>query len=110
MSLRVALDFRVSDAGSDREVLPGEFDSTDVGDLTEIDDSPDLTPGKPLEVSARSRFLVYQNRGETENYTLIGKRTDRLRKDSGQWKISRREIILDQDILLAKVLTMFFKA
>ena len=27
-----------------------------------------------------SRFLVYQNRNQYENYTLIGKRTDTLRK------------------------------
>ena len=77
-----------------------------VSNVQVFDASP--TPEDPVEVSARSRFLIYQNRSEAENYTLIGKRTDRLRKENGAWKIARREIILDQDILLAKVLTMFF--
>jgi 3-phenylpropionate/cinnamic acid dioxygenase small subunit len=60
------------------------------------------------EVTARSRFLVYQNRVETENYLFVGKRTDVLRRDGAGWKLARREIILDQNVLLAKNLTVFF--
>jgi 3-phenylpropionate/cinnamic acid dioxygenase small subunit len=55
-----------------------------------------------------SRFLVYQNRNQYENYTLIGKRTDTLRKVDGRWMLARREILLDQSVLLAKNLTVFF--
>jgi 3-phenylpropionate/cinnamic acid dioxygenase small subunit len=62
----------------------------------------------PLEVVARSRFLVYQNRVETETYVLVGKRTDRLRRESGAWKLARREVLLDQSVLTAKSLTVFF--
>jgi 3-phenylpropionate/cinnamic acid dioxygenase small subunit len=62
----------------------------------------------PEVVTVQSRFLVYQNRVERENYTLIGKRTDLLRKDGASWRIKRREIILDQNVLLAKNLTAFF--
>jgi 3-phenylpropionate/cinnamic acid dioxygenase small subunit len=62
----------------------------------------------PQEVVARSRFLVYQNRVEYESYTFVGKRTDVIRKANGQWKLARREIILDQNVLLAKNLTVFF--
>lgn len=62
----------------------------------------------PDEVTVQSRFLVYQNRVERENYTLIGKRTDVLRPAGDSWKIKRREIILDQNVLLAKNLTAFF--
>ena len=60
------------------------------------------------EVVVGSRFLVYQNRNQYENYTLIGKRTDTLRKVDGRWKLARREILLDQSVLLAKNLTVFF--
>ncbi len=62
----------------------------------------------PQEVEVASRFLVYQNRVEYETYTLVGRRNDTLRKVGGDWKICRREIILEQNILLAKNLTMFF--
>ena len=62
----------------------------------------------PREVTVRSRFLVYQNRVETETYLFVGKRTDTLRKHGDGWKLSRREIVLDQNVLLAKNLTVFF--
>lgn len=62
----------------------------------------------PQEVEVRSRFLVYQNRVEYETYTFVGKRTDVLRRTPAGWKIARREIILDQNVLLAKNLTAFF--
>ena len=62
----------------------------------------------PTEVTVRSRFLVYRNRVETETDFFVGKREDVLRKVNGQWKISRRQIILDQNVLLAKNLTVFF--
>ena len=62
----------------------------------------------PTEVEVRCRFLVYQNRIEYETYTFVGKRTDLIRKTSDGWKIARREILLDQNVLLAKNLSTFF--
>ena len=62
----------------------------------------------PREVEMRCRFLVYQNRVEYETYTFVGKRTDLIRKTDDGWKIARREIMLDQNILLAKNLSVFF--
>jgi 3-phenylpropionate/cinnamic acid dioxygenase small subunit len=62
----------------------------------------------PREVEVRCRFLVYQNRVEYETYTFVGRRTDTLRKTGESWKIARREIILDQNVLLAKNLSTFF--
>lgn len=67
---------------------------------------PDLK--QPVEVDVRCRFLVYQNRVEYETYTFVGKRTDTLRSTGAGWKIAKREIILDQNVLLAKNLTTFF--
>ena len=62
----------------------------------------------PGEVEVRSRFLVYRNRVETETDFLVGKREDLLRRENGDWRIARRKIVLDQSVLLAKNLTMFF--
>jgi 3-phenylpropionate/cinnamic acid dioxygenase small subunit len=62
----------------------------------------------PREVEVRCRFLVYQNRIEYETYTFVGKRTDLIRRTSDGWKIARREILLDQNVLLAKNLSTFF--
>jgi 3-phenylpropionate/cinnamic acid dioxygenase small subunit len=72
--------------------------------VTEV--RPDLAA--PQEVEVTSRFLVYQNRVEYETYTLVGRRNDTLRKAGDGWKVCRREIILEQSILLAKNLSMFF--
>ncbi len=60
------------------------------------------------EAVVTSRFLVYQNRVETETYLFVGRRTDLLRRRGGGWQLSRREILLDQNVLLAKNLTVFF--
>jgi 3-phenylpropionate/cinnamic acid dioxygenase small subunit len=62
----------------------------------------------PTEVTVKSRFLVYRNRVETETDFLVGKREDVLRRVNGGFKIARRKIVLDQSVLLAKNLTVFF--
>jgi len=62
--------------------------------------------GKTL--STRCRFLVYRNRTETETDFFVGKRSDTLRSDGTGFKIAAREIFLDQSVLLAKNLTLFF--
>ncbi len=59
-------------------------------------------------VSSRCRFLIYRNRTETETDFFVGKRHDRLRRDGDSFKIMAREIFLDQSVLLAKNLTIFF--
>src|ERR1700733_10585088 len=60
------------------------------------------------EVDVTSRFLIYQNRVEYETYTFVGRRNDMLRMTDAGWKVAKREILLEQNILLAKNLTMFF--
>ena len=64
--------------------------------------------GEPAEVTVRCRFLVYRNRVETETDILVGKREDVLRRIDGEWRIARRKILLDQNVLLSKNLTFFF--
>lgn len=77
-----------------------------VSNVQVLDATPSVAAAETVAV--RSRFLVYQNRVETETYFFVGKRNDVLRKVDGRWKLARREIILDQNVLLAKNLTVFF--
>ncbi|WOH79704.1 3-phenylpropionate/cinnamic acid dioxygenase subunit beta [Bradyrhizobium sp. BEA-2-5] len=67
---------------------------------------PDIEAARELDVT--SRFLVYQNRVEYETYIFVGRRNNTLRLTDDGWKIARREILLEQNILLAKNLTTFF--
>lgn len=62
----------------------------------------------PHEVKVNSRFLVYQNRLQTETNLFVGKRSDVLLRGDDGWKIAQRTIYLDQNVLLAKALTTFF--
>jgi 3-phenylpropionate/cinnamic acid dioxygenase small subunit len=63
---------------------------------------------RPAEALVRCRFLVYRNRVETETDILVGKREDLLRRAGEGWRIARRKIVLDQNVLLSKNLTFFF--
>jgi 3-phenylpropionate/cinnamic acid dioxygenase small subunit len=60
------------------------------------------------DVMAYSNFIVYRNRGETEESSYVGGRQDVLRKVNGTWKIAGRKIILDQSVILAKNVSIFF--
>lgn len=59
-------------------------------------------------IDTRCRFLVYRNRTETETDFFVGKRHDRLRRSKDGFKLAGRKIFLDQSVLLAKNLTVFF--
>ena len=71
-----------------------------------LDASP--TPADAEEVSLRCRFIIYRNRVETETDLLVGRREDSLRRVDGGWRIAKRQVFLDQNVLLAKNLTFFF--
>ena len=58
--------------------------------------------------TTKCRFIVYRNRVEDETDLLVVRREDTLVREGGQLKVARRKIILDQSVLLAKNLTMFF--
>jgi 3-phenylpropionate/cinnamic acid dioxygenase small subunit len=60
------------------------------------------------ELKVYSNYLVYRSRGETEQDFYVGRREDILRRVDGAWKIARRKIILDQSVLLAKNISIFF--
>jgi len=61
------------------------------------------------DLVAKSAFLLYRNRLEREEGVYAGKRTDVLRRlEDGKLLIARREILLDQNVLLAKNISTFF--
>jgi 3-phenylpropionate/cinnamic acid dioxygenase small subunit len=60
------------------------------------------------ELKAYSNYLVYRSRSETEQDLYVGTRRDRLRRVDGGLKISSRRIILDQNVLLAMNVSIFF--
>lgn len=68
-----------------------------------LDDAPTAD-----HMTVRSRFLVYQNRLQSEENLFVGKREDVLRRDGDSFKVRKRTIYLDQNVLLAKALTTFF--
>ena len=72
--------------------------------LTSIDERAD----GGLEVGVNSRFLIYQNRCEYEQYFFVGDRIDVIRRTAEGWKLAKREIRIHQNVLLAKNLTLFF--
>ena len=64
--------------------------------------------GTASELKVYTNFLVYRSRAETEEDVYVGARRDVLRNVDGAWKIARRRIILDQNVLLAKNVSIFF--
>jgi 3-phenylpropionate/cinnamic acid dioxygenase small subunit len=77
-----------------------------VSNVQLIKATPDIAAAQ--EVAAKCRFLIYRNRVETETDLLVGKREDTLRRAGDSWVITRRKIILDQNVLMTKNLTFFF--
>jgi 3-phenylpropionate/cinnamic acid dioxygenase small subunit len=68
----------------------------------------EATPLDNGEVSARTAFLVYRSHLETDSQLLSGSREDVLRPAGGTWKVARRTIVLDANVLLDKNLSVFF--
>jgi 3-phenylpropionate/cinnamic acid dioxygenase small subunit len=68
----------------------------------------EVEPAPGAELTVHSNFIVYRSRGETEQDFYVGARQDRLRRVDGAWKIAERRMILDQNVLTAKNLSIFF--
>jgi len=59
------------------------------------------------EARAKTAFLVYRSHLETDHQLLSGCREDLLRKVNGAWKVAKRTIVLDANVLLDKNLSVF---
>jgi 3-phenylpropionate/cinnamic acid dioxygenase small subunit len=64
--------------------------------------------GSDGEHDVTSCFLLYRTRLETDLNIFAGRREDVLRKTADGWRIARRKILLDQNVVLAKNLSVFF--
>jgi 3-phenylpropionate/cinnamic acid dioxygenase small subunit len=60
------------------------------------------------EFNVRSNFLIYKNRLENEVNLFAGHREDVMRKVGMEWKIARRKIVLSQNVLADRHITLFF--
>lgn len=69
----------------------------------------DMEPGPagPAAMTVHSVVTVYRNRVETETDWLVGRRTDRLVRHGSGWRIAKRTVVLAQNVLLVKNLTVF---
>ena len=68
-----------------------------------------ITDMQDDEVKVNSNFFCWSNRLKDEVNMFVGTRDDILRRDpETEWKIAKRTILLDQNLLLAKVITTFF--
>jgi 3-phenylpropionate/cinnamic acid dioxygenase small subunit len=69
----------------------------------------DVEPGdKTAEFRVHANFIVYRSRAATEEDFYVGARQDLLRRVDGQLKIARRRLTLDQNVLTAKNVSIFF--
>ena len=67
----------------------------------------EATPLENGEARARTAFLVHRSHLETDHQLLSGCREDQLRKIEGAWKVARRTMVLDANVLLDKNLSVF---
>ncbi|HUC12194.1 MAG TPA: 3-phenylpropionate/cinnamic acid dioxygenase subunit beta [Stellaceae bacterium] len=73
--------------------------------VTNIEVAPAMSAG---EIAVCCNFLVYKNRSEAEQDFYVGSRRDLLRRVDGSWRIARRCLVLDQNVMLAKNISTFF--
>lgn len=76
--------------------------------VTNVRIRDELPDRSPVEYVVRSNFLCYRNRLETEVDVWAGQREDTLRRVEGGLRIARRVVLLDQNVVIAKNLSVFF--
>jgi 3-phenylpropionate/cinnamic acid dioxygenase small subunit len=75
-----------------------------------VEPSPDGTD-EPDEYRVRANFLLYRGRLQRDVDIFVGVREDVFRRTPDAeygWLIARRKVTLDQTVLLAKNLSIFF--
>jgi 3-phenylpropionate/cinnamic acid dioxygenase small subunit len=60
------------------------------------------------EVKTLTAFLVFRSHLETDQDLYSGYREDILRKTENGWKIARRTIVLDANVIMSKNISIFF--
>ncbi len=101
-----------------KETLAARVDRLDTG-MAWAEDPPSRTrhmisnievePGETeAEIRVYANFIVYRSRAASEEDFYVGARRDVLRREGGGWKIAYRQLILDQNVLSAKNVSIFF--
>jgi 3-phenylpropionate/cinnamic acid dioxygenase small subunit len=101
-----------------KETLAGRVARLDTG-MAWAEDPPSRTrhmisnievaaADRPAELKVYSNFIVYRSRAESEEDFYVGARQDVLRRVDGAWKIAGRKLTLDQNVLSAKNVSIFF--
>jgi 3-phenylpropionate/cinnamic acid dioxygenase small subunit len=102
----------------EKETLTARVDRLDTG-MAWAEDPPSRTRhlianieiesgDAETELKVYSNFIVYRSRSETEQDFYVGARRDVLRQVNGAWRIASRKIVIDQNVLLAKNVSIFF--
>lgn len=60
------------------------------------------------EVVTKTAFIVYKSHLETDHDIYAGTREDLLRREDGRWKIAKRTIVINANVLLSKNISIFF--
>ncbi len=60
------------------------------------------------DLRTKTAFILYRSHHETDENIFAGSREDHLRNEDGRWKIYKRVIVLDSNVILAKNLSVFF--
>jgi 3-phenylpropionate/cinnamic acid dioxygenase small subunit len=68
----------------------------------------EVEEGAGGELTVYSNFIVYRTRLDYDLDWFVGCRRDTLRRTEGGWRIARRKMTLDQTVLTAKNLSIFF--
>jgi len=63
---------------------------------------------RPDEYRVSSYFMLYRTRLERKQDLFVGTRDDLIRRVGDDWRIARRAILLDQTVLFADNLSVFF--
>ena len=66
-------------------------------------------PGSDSELAVRSYVMIYRGRWDRPHYDIMtAERHDRFRKVGGDWKLARRDVVLDSTTIPTLNLTFFF--
>lgn len=60
------------------------------------------------ELRVHSVFVHHRGMGERDEFSLVGRREDLLRRTARGLRLARRRIVIDQHVLLARNLNVFF--
>lgn len=67
-----------------------------------------VSPGGTDEVETKTAFIVHKSHLETDSVLYTGWREDVLRREDDGWKIAKRTILMNANVLLSKNISIFF--